>query len=52
MKEMFKDIIIGDVHSPPEIRVIGSLRNSKQFQDVFSCKPGDNMYDEDICVIW
>ena len=51
-KDINKFYSMDGVHTPDEMRVIGSLRNSKQFQETFSCKPGDKMYDEEICEIW
>ena len=40
------------VHAPDKWRIIGTLKNSKEFRETFSCTPGDNMYEENICEIW
>lgn len=44
-----------DAHSPPRLRVLGTLSNSKQFADEFSCKPGTRMNPLDPkkhCQVW
>ena len=44
-----------DAHSPPRLRVLGTLSNSKQFADEFSCKPGTMMNPLDPkkhCQVW
>lgn len=43
-----------DPHSPPEFRVNGALRNSREFADAFGCRAGDRMYSKpaDRCELW
>jgi predicted metalloendopeptidase len=43
-----------DSHCPGRIRLMGTLSNSKEFQDAFKCKPGSKMYKkhEERCIIW
>lgn len=43
-----------DPHSPPEFRVNGALRNSREFADAFGCHAGDRMNSKpaDRCELW
>lgn len=41
-----------DVHSPSNVRVLGTLRNSKEFSDVFKCPTGSRMNPNNKCSIW
>lgn len=42
--EMARLMAQTDPHSPGEFRVNGVVRNMPQFDEAFSCKPGDAMY--------
>ncbi|ESO99538.1 hypothetical protein LOTGIDRAFT_113606, partial [Lottia gigantea] len=44
--------ILTGVHSPPNLRVIGSVQNSKDFSDVFGCSSSTNMNPENKCYVW
>ena len=47
--------VMDDAHSPPRLRVIGTLSNSKQFAKEFQCKPGSKMNPLDPalkCQVW
>ena len=39
-------------HSPHWTRVIGSLQNSPEFQDAFSCSDDDFMSSANKCTLW
>ncbi|NXA99064.1 NEP protein, partial [Cnemophilus loriae] len=41
-----------DVHSPGKFRVLGSLQNSPEFSEAFSCTTADNMDPANKCRIW
>jgi endothelin-converting enzyme/putative endopeptidase len=41
-----------DPHPPAEFRVNGVLSNMQEFQQAFSCKPGDKMYRANACLVW
>lgn len=44
--------IVVDSHSPPEFRVNGSLRNTPEFADAFSCAEGSFMKPASTCEVW
>lgn len=44
--------VIKGVHSPKRYRVIGTLRDSKEFAEAFQCQAGDAMNPERKCVVW
>ncbi len=44
--------LIGDVHSPPKVRVYGALRNLPEFGEAFSCAPGTPMHPAKSCSVW
>ena len=47
--------VMDDAHSPPRLRVIGTLSNSKQFAKEFQCRPGSKMNPLDPalkCQVW
>ncbi|KAM7044112.1 neprilysin [Acridotheres tristis] len=41
-----------DVHSPGKFRVLGSLQNSPEFSEAFSCTTRDNMNPANKCRVW
>uniref|UniRef100_A0A8C5IK54 Neprilysin n=1 Tax=Junco hyemalis TaxID=40217 RepID=A0A8C5IK54_JUNHY len=41
-----------DVHSPGRFRVLGSLQNSPEFSEAFSCTTRDNMDPAEKCRVW
>ncbi|NXA06969.1 NEP protein, partial [Sapayoa aenigma] len=41
-----------DVHSPGKFRVLGSLQNSPEFSEAFSCTTKDNMDPAKKCRVW
>lgn len=41
-----------DPHSPGQFRVIGVIRNMKEFEQAFGCKEGDPMVAEKQCRVW
>ncbi|NWX36436.1 NEP protein, partial [Notiomystis cincta] len=41
-----------DVHSPGKFRVLGSLQNSPEFSEAFSCTTRDNMDPPQKCRVW
>uniref|UniRef100_A0A8C3V2U2 Neprilysin n=1 Tax=Catharus ustulatus TaxID=91951 RepID=A0A8C3V2U2_CATUS len=41
-----------DVHSPGQFRVLGSLQNSPEFSEAFSCTTRDNMNPAKKCRVW
>ena len=44
-----------DAHSPPRLRVVGTLSNSQQFAQEFQCSPGSKMNPLDPnlhCQVW
>ncbi|NWV08942.1 NEP protein, partial [Ptilonorhynchus violaceus] len=41
-----------DVHSPGKFRVLGSLQNSPEFSEAFSCTTTDNMNPAKKCRVW
>ncbi|XP_057239403.1 neprilysin [Malurus melanocephalus] len=41
-----------DVHSPGKFRVLGSLQNSPEFSEAFSCTTADNMDPAKKCRVW
>ncbi|NXA95840.1 NEP protein, partial [Melanocharis versteri] len=41
-----------DVHSPGKFRVLGSLQNSPEFSEAFSCTTRDNMDPANKCRVW
>ncbi|NWZ34315.1 NEP protein, partial [Brachypodius atriceps] len=41
-----------DVHSPGKFRVLGSLQNSPEFSEAFSCTTNDNMDPANKCRVW
>ncbi len=43
---------ITDPHSPAKYRVNGLVVNMPQFQEAFSCKPGQPMVSEKRCRVW
>jgi len=41
-----------DPHSPAQFRVDGVIRNMPEFQEAFSCKPGQPMAPPNACRVW
>ena len=44
--------VIKGVHSPKRYRVIGTLRDSEEFAEAFSCNAGTPMNPHNKCVVW
>lgn len=44
--------ILSDMHSPPRLRVIGTLSNSNEFARVFKCSASSKMNPENKCQLW
>jgi endothelin-converting enzyme len=49
--EKTESLLLG-VHSPDEVRTRGMMRNNKEFQRAFQCKPGSKMSPEEKCEVW
>ncbi|UXI15551.1 ABC transporter G family member 20-like [Sarcoptes scabiei] len=47
-----ESMVAYNVHSPPSIRVLGSLANFDQFSKAFGCPSGSPMNPHPKCVIW
>lgn len=45
-------LVLEDAHSPPRLRVIGTLSNSQQFLKEYSCGPKSPMNAENKCTVW
>jgi len=45
-------LVMEDAHSPPRLRVIGTLSNSQQFLKEFSCKSDSKMNADKKCSVW
>ncbi|PSN56810.1 hypothetical protein C0J52_02674 [Blattella germanica] len=43
---------LNDVHSPPRLRVIGTLTNMEDFAKTWKCPPGSAMHPRNKCVLW
>jgi putative endopeptidase len=43
-EELLRDVLVSDVHSPPEQRVNGVVRNVDAWYTAFQVKPGDKLY--------
>ena len=41
-----------DEHSPPQVRVNGTLRQTPAFSEAFQCKAGSKMRAENVCAVW
>lgn len=50
--ELIKHLLITDEHSPLEFRVIGSILNTREFSEDFSCPAGSNMNPLEKCTLW
>lgn len=50
--EEMKKRILTDVHSPNQFRVLGSLKNMKEFSDDFKCASASNMNPVHKCEVW
>lgn len=46
------NLINTSVHSPPSVRVQGSLANFEQFAHTFNCSSNTTMNPERKCVLW
>ncbi|KAK6177608.1 hypothetical protein SNE40_015673 [Patella caerulea] len=44
--------IVSDPHSPANIRVVGTLSNSKVFADLYKCRSGSAMNPKKKCEVW
>jgi len=51
-KELEKESILSDPHSPPKVRVNGAVQNDPSFADAFSCKSGTGMNPINKCTVW
>ncbi|XP_025834762.1 neprilysin-4-like isoform X2 [Agrilus planipennis] len=47
-----KSKMIDGVHSPNRIRVLGTLKNSQEFSDVWQCSLGTPMNPKHKCILW
>lgn len=47
-----KMTITVDTHAPSRFRVIGSVKNNREFSEDFSCAPGTPMNPLEKCEIW
>lgn len=50
--EQLKIDVLTDSHSPRQFRVIGTLRNSKEFSEAFSCPINSPMNPDHKCEVW
>jgi putative endopeptidase len=41
-----------DPHSPPRVRINGSLRQTPAFAEAYQCKPSAKMRAEPVCKVW
>uniref|UniRef100_A0A1I7SFE4 Peptidase_M13_N domain-containing protein n=1 Tax=Bursaphelenchus xylophilus TaxID=6326 RepID=A0A1I7SFE4_BURXY len=47
-----REMVLGDVHSPSNFRVLGALRNFPAFRDAFNCPLKKNRSQEKHCQVW
>lgn len=50
--ETLKKTILTDVHSPNEFRILGALKNNKEFSYEFKCPKGSKMNPIKKCEVW
>ena len=50
--EFSRMLVSVDPHSPGRYRVNGVVQNMPEFQQAFSCKPGQAMVSEKACRVW
>ncbi len=51
-EEVTRMLAVTDPHSPPNFRVLGSLANTPEFAEAFSCEQGTKMNPENACIVW
>jgi len=44
--------VVNDAHPPSALRVIGSVQNSQEFAQAFSCHSNQNMNPNNKCQLW
>jgi len=47
-----RELALTDPHSSGKFRVIGTIRNSRQFREAFGCKDGSAMAPVNACSVW
>ncbi|CAF3834479.1 unnamed protein product [Rotaria magnacalcarata] len=47
-----RNLVLRDVHSPSQFRILGSTSNFPEFDRVFGCQPGQGNSRVNKCIVW